>query len=295
MLMRSAQTVFLVLAIGFGLSVLAQSWDEFVLALNGISSTSLVLSFVLASIGTAFGGIVWIRFLAVVGAPVPWTSASRLFFSGQLGKYLPGGVWNFVAHGVSGRKIGLSPRTAAGAGVFLIYILTLSGAVVVGVGHGALLAGSGLPSVVSPILVLVALFLGSPPSASSLVNYILRVEPALRISTLRMGQFFLLGLLIWFSYGASLALLIYETGFLSYSLVTYAAAFAFAFIAGLFFPFAPAGIGVREAALVYALSDAVGPSGAVTVAVVSRLVHTIADFAIAGAVTFVARFRKAGD
>ena len=273
----------------------AQSWDEVILAVRGMSALSLLVSLAFTIVGTWLGGVIWIRFLSVVGSPIPFISGSRLFFTGQLGKYLPGGIWNFVAHGVSGRALGLSPRVTVGAGFFLIYMLAVAGVVTIALGAQAQLHRDDLSLVFLVIAIAGAVVLLSPPFVNRVADYLVRQETSSRFSLLNMGEFFLWAVLVWVSYGVGVSMLISDGDPFMSSLLVYSAAFAFAFIAGLVVPFAPAGLGVRETALVFALSDVVGPATAVAVAILSRLIHTIADFLIAIAVMSVTHLTKGKD
>jgi len=58
-----------------------------------------------------------------------------------------------------------------------------------------------------------------------------------------------------------------------------AGAFAFAWLVGFLVIIAPGGLGAREAALVLALSSLVGASAALSLALVSRILMTLADAA----------------
>jgi glycosyltransferase 2 family protein len=59
--------------------------------------------------------------------------------------------------------------------------------------------------------------------------------------------------------------------------------FALAYVAGLLLVPLPAGAGVREGVLVACLSGSLGASGALTVALLSRLLLVVADLALAAA------------
>lgn len=294
-LMWWGRVVFVVLAIGLGAWAVAESWDEVVLAVRGVSPLAIFVALLFTIAGTVMGGIIWVRFVSTVGSPMSIISGSQVFFVGQLGKYLPGGVWNFVALGVAGRSLGLSPRVAVGAGFFLLYILVISGGVAIASGaHTAIFVG-GFPSYLFLIAILGAVIALLPPFINRAANSLLRLGTPPQFTPLKMVEFFMLGASVWVLYGLGVALLVPDEELFGYFSSGYFAAFAFAFLAGLFVPVAPAGLGIREAALVWTLSNAIGPPEAIAVALVSRLLHTIADFVVAGGAAFAAELAKKRD
>src|SRR3546814_2766360 len=56
-------------------------------------------------------------------------NSARIFFLGQIGKYLPGGIWPFLASAEFGRDAGLKSR-ATMASLLLALLITLGSGVV---------------------------------------------------------------------------------------------------------------------------------------------------------------------
>src|SRR5947207_12155933 len=93
---KVARVGFVVLAVALG------GWAVYVQ--RGAVATGLhrvgVLT-VLAALLTVVVGLIaslqtWRSLLASLGSPLPLAAAGRIFFIGQLGKYIPGSVWPVV-------------------------------------------------------------------------------------------------------------------------------------------------------------------------------------------------------
>lgn len=97
---------------------LVSEWDEAESAITGAEPTWLVLAVVLAAAGMASIGLVWGRVLHRFGVTVGPVRVLAWYFVGELGKYLPGGVWPVVGRGELARRGGV-PRTRAYASVAL--------------------------------------------------------------------------------------------------------------------------------------------------------------------------------
>jgi hypothetical protein len=65
-------------------------------ALAVLASSLLVVVMDMTILNVALAGMVWQTILADLGSRLRLTVAARIFFVGQLGKYLPGSVWPVV-------------------------------------------------------------------------------------------------------------------------------------------------------------------------------------------------------
>ena len=73
--------------------------------------------FLLAAVGSAAAAMVvvalgWRRCLAALGAPLPRRLVARWYFVGELGKYVPGGIWPIVGRGELARRGGVARGVA---------------------------------------------------------------------------------------------------------------------------------------------------------------------------------------
>lgn len=97
---------------------LVAEWDEAEAAITEAEVGWLLVAVVLAAAGMASIGLVWGRVLHQFGVAVASTRVLAWYFVGELGKYLPGGVWPVVGRGELARRGGV-PRTRAYASVAL--------------------------------------------------------------------------------------------------------------------------------------------------------------------------------
>lgn len=232
----------------------------------------------------------WRAVLTDLGSPLPLLPASRIFFLGQLGKYVPGSVWPVMAQMELGRDYSVGRGRTATAGVLTLAIGLTSGLVVAialsplhGLhGHARLLV-----ALLLPLLVVL-----HPRVLSAGLDRGLRLlrRPTLERPLSWSGLLAALGwfAVSWLCFGGQLWVLARGLGsdppgggFRLLLLAT--GAFAVAWVFGFIVLVAPAGVGAREAALVLALSPALSRVSATLVAVLSRLLLTVGDALLAAA------------
>ena len=234
----------------------------------------------------------WRALLSGLGSPLPYRIAAQVMFVGQLGKYLPGSVWAFVAQVELARDREV-PRSRGVAATLL--------AVAVTVATGLAVAASALPftSVDAARRWWWALLL-APLALAALhprvVGWGIRIaaRPFARFREVAEAGPLDIGgraitaavgwsLVAWVPLGLHVWVLTWAVGGDPVASVGPAVgAYALAWTLGLLVVFAPAGIGVREVVLVVALAPVVDAGAALVVAVASRLVMTLADLFWAG-------------
>jgi uncharacterized membrane protein YbhN (UPF0104 family) len=230
--------------------------------------------------------MLWARMVRVLGGPPLRVGvAIRIFFLANLGRYIPGKVWQLAGLAYLAGKRGVSFPVASSSAV-LSQIYSLGAATLVAA-VGALLAGStALPAGAAPF----AAALGA------LILAVITVPPVLRLLLRTLFRFgrrgglpphvdagFSLRWLIfytpgWVGYGAAFVLLWWA--FPNLPPVAPAAAigsFAGAYFLGYAAVFAPAGVGVREGALAFLLAPMLGAAEATVLAIVARLWMTVAE------------------
>jgi glycosyltransferase 2 family protein len=261
---------------------LVDRWQEIqpVLVRLSLPTVGLAVVAVLGSLFFSFLG--WRAALSGLGSPLPLGGAMRVFFLGQLGKYVPGSVWSVVAQVELGREYGV-PRKSSGAAVAVATLVAL----VTGLG----IAGVGLPLLGSDAydryawtlaLLPVALVLLWPPALNRLIALTLRLarrDPmpvSLTLGTVMRVTGW--SLAVWASYGVHVWILALSVGAGGAALLPKAtAAFAGAWCIGFLVIVAPVGAGAREAALILLLQPTLPQTEAAVVALTSRLVVTAAD------------------
>jgi glycosyltransferase 2 family protein len=278
--------------------VLARRWSEVRPLLHSLSVGDVALALVAVAGGLFTGFLCWRAVLTDLGSPLPLTSGMRVFFLGQLGKYLPGSVWPLLAQMELGRGYKV-PRRSSGAAVMIFMLLIL--------GTGLLVAALALPFlgddalrrygwtlVVLPVAAVVLY----PPVLNRILAAGLRLarrDPMPNPLSLRgvlaaVGW----GLVGWVLYGVHVWVLARMLGVDGAGLLARSTgAFAAAWCVGFLIVIAPAGGGAREAALIVLLGTGVGTARATVIAVVSRLLVTLGDLGWGGVAALLARGRAA--
>lgn len=235
----------------------------------------------LAGVGASAG--IWHQMLLGIGERLSLRVSLRIFFVGQIGKYLPGAVWPAVTQAALAREHGVPPRaTVTAVTLFLWAHLVTGTALAVPV----LVFDGNLPTVALLALpALVALL--TPRLLNTTLQAILRLARRQPLRRLPDGRH-LLGacgwaLAMWVCYGVHLQLLTVAVG-APVGVVTGTGVFAAAWVVGFVLLIAPAGVGPREGAIVALLPLSAGAG--LVVALASRLVMSVADavWAVATAV-----------
>jgi glycosyltransferase 2 family protein len=220
-----------------------------------------------------------------------------VFFLGQLGKYVPGSVWPVMAQMELGRDHQVPERASGAAvGVFLLVVvgtgLLVTAAVVPLLGADAVGAFWWLLAMLP-----LALLAISPPVLNRLLGLGLRLarRPPLPspLSAARLLRAAGWSLAAWLAYGVQIWILAVQLGVGASPqlLVRATGAFAAAWCAGFVLLVAPAGAGVREAALIVLLGGVMARPEATVVAVLSRLLFVVGDLAWGAVALLVGRRR----
>ncbi|HEY9522679.1 MAG TPA: lysylphosphatidylglycerol synthase domain-containing protein, partial [Thermopolyspora sp.] len=224
-----------------------------------------------------------------LGSPLPLPGAAKVFFVGQLGKYVPGSVWPVLAQMEMGRDLGV-PRPRSAAAFFLTYPVYLATGLLTAL---VTLPVFGAGSRYAWLLVLLPPLVAglSPKVVNGVIGFGLRLarRPPLERPLSRRGVLASAGWALagWVAYGVHLALLVAGLGATGPRAVALSfGAFALAWCLGFLVIIAPAGAGVREVAMIAALAPVLDSGSAIAAALCSRLVVSVGDLtwaALAGA------------
>ena len=256
---------------------LARQWTSVGQAFARIDGWRLGLSAALGVVGVGVSAQVWRALIGGLGAPLSVTAGARVFFVGQLGKYLPGSVWPVVAQMELGKDYGVARRTSAAAVALFLWVHLCTGVV---------LAGGLLPFTADVPLVAVLVV---PAGMALLLPGVLRRGITLAVRVTRREEIPTLpgfpavaaaagwALVMWACYGAHLWLLVEGAGtdVGGVNALSMVGAFAAAWSVGFLFLIAPAGAGAREGVLLALLPLPVGAQLAVVL--ISRVMLTAAD------------------
>ncbi|TDQ51930.1 lysylphosphatidylglycerol synthase transmembrane domain-containing protein [Actinorugispora endophytica] len=261
-------------------------WDEAGDALASLSPWLVAgsLAAALASLGAQM--MAWRALLADLGSPLDVPVAARIMFVGQLGKYLPGSVWAFVAQVELARDLQVPRRRGITATVLAVAVTLTVNLLVAAVtlplssaeaaqrwwwvlACAPLLAAALHPRVVTWLLHLALRLTGRSRDVPD--------EELERISGRGMAASVGWTLAAWVPMGLHVWSLAAGVGGGPGSLPIAMGAYALAWTLGVVVVLAPAGLGVREVVLVAALAPVLDPGSALVVAALSRLVMTAAD------------------
>ena len=278
LLLTGVVTWFILKAVGFNLeelrafdlSSLTPKWG-----LLALSSLVLLLAYVYSA------GLWGLMVREIGGAEVGFVPSLRVFFTANLGRYVPGKLWQIAGLAFLAKGEGVSAGTATGAAI-LGQAFSLAGATLVGAG---VLLGSGRgPSFGGGWAAAVLLFLLLGAAAPGILKALLslwfrlarqtvpgefRPDPAFGV---RWMGLYAIG---WVLQGLAFWILTRSLGF-ELTLLEGVPAYPAAYFAGYVMLFAPAGVGVREGVLVVFLGPILG-AGAAVVAIVARLWTTVVE------------------
>lgn len=250
-------------------------------------SVPLLLASSLLLVGAYLGSAaLWGRLVLDLGGPAVSTrDAIRIFMVANLGRYIPGKVWQIAGLSLLARRRGVPAATATGAAM-LGQGIALAGASIVGLG-ALLTAPTDVRSWAVPgaLTLVVCVGIGLAPPVFRRVagvwfRLIRRQAPA-GLDRVHALRWLVLYTANWVLYAFSFWLLAVSFGRVG-EVVPVASAFAAAYVLGYLMVFAPAGVGVREGFLVMFLAPhfGVGPAG--ILAVVARLWTTVVELLPAG-------------
>ena len=271
-------TWFILRAVGFSLEEL-RAFDLSSLMLDWglltLSSVVLLLAYLYSA------GLWGLMVREIGGHEVGLVPSLRVFFTANLGRYLPGKLWQVAGLAYLAKGEGVPAGTATGAAI-LGQAFSLAGATLVGA--GVLLGGGRGPSLgggwAAAVLLVLLLGVTSPGILRALLSLWFRLARRDVPDGFRPDHAFgfrWMGLYAmgWALQGLAFWILVRSLGF-DLTLLEGVPAYPAAYVAGYVMLFAPAGVGVREGVLVVFLGPILG-AGAAVVALVSRLWTTVVE------------------
>lgn len=275
--------------------------EEFVQGVRRLGPPSLVLALVFTLANVILSAAAWRSVLGDLGSVLSVRATGHVFMVGQLGKYLPGSLWHVVAQVELSADHGVSRRRSASATVVHV-VIVFATALMLGVAGFALvpdLLPGGYTWIALGVVPLIALL--SPPILNRVLTRVLALagRPALEHSISHVGAWRTTAWAFasWLAIGLQTLVLVARVGDIDLSprlVILSVTAFALAWCVGFVTFISPAGAGAREAALVLMLSAVMSPGRALLVAVVSRVLMTVADLSLAGLALLLERQRRAG-
>ena len=287
-----------VVAVAFLVWSIAKQWDKIVRDFASLDVATVTVGIVFTIVALVANMLSWRAMMAASGYRVRLAAASSIFFVGQLGKYIPGGVWSIAAQAELGRAHGLQ-RTGSAVAALASMLVSMVTAAIVGIVAVLLASSTGFATFwwLIPVII-VGLVCLTPPVLGRLIAIAFRVlhRPAQDTTLTWSGTVMSLvwSLVMWMAYGVQATVVLRAFGADSPALFPVAVgAYAVAWLVGFVVVIAPAGIGPREGILVLLLSSVAGGSAPLALAVISRVFMTIGDVVLAGVgAVLAARHRR---
>lgn len=298
-----ARRALLVLVFAAAAYAIYTQWPEVKSTVFSMAWWQVAAAVALLIPGVLLGMLMWRVILVGIldsdhAAGIQGSGLNKIYLVGQLGKYVPGSVWAFVLQMELGRKQGLGR-----AQVFVASLISTGITVGASLVVGALalpVLGDKQPSLRWLYVLLPVVFLAMHPRVVTfLVNLVLKVFRRAPLPTpIRakiMIQSFILGVGMYVFFGVHLWLLAgHEAGLDLRTLFFLTGALALGMTTGVVAFLLPAGIGAREAIVGLALASFMTVGAATAIALLSRLLFTVADLLCVG-VAFLAKKKPVGD
>jgi uncharacterized membrane protein YbhN (UPF0104 family) len=281
-LIKSAQVILILLIFYFLLKGLVSNWNQVKEFNWQFDWALLILSFVLQILTLFWLVKIWERMLRHTGSSVSYLKLFKVWFFTNLGKYLPGKVWQFLGMIYMLEKEGVPKKSSFSTGVLAQAFSVISGLFISVLFLGATLysqffsANPGLMAGFVVVSLAILVVLCYPKILEKIVNLGLRIlkkeKITLDISVKDVIIYLLFYSLSWLLFG--LAFLIFvkamtQADFNMYPTLT--GAFAFSLNIGFLALFTPGGIGVREGILVFLLSSLFPLPVSTLISLLSRL------------------------
>ncbi|MCC6927388.1 MAG: flippase-like domain-containing protein [Gemmatimonadaceae bacterium] len=258
---KATRVVFLVLtlaAVALAARAIFSQWQDFRASGVQLQPRWTLVAASSLVVFLAYGVLVetWRRTVRAWDSELPWGQAARIWFISNLGRYLPGKVWQIGAMGVMAQEHGVSVVASTGSALVINLVNILAGFGLVLV-TGADYFDAPRAAVALAVVVVAGIFLAPRivpllgAAASRVVGRRLDI-PAFPDRAVWLAS---VGCLVaWILYGVAFQLFVAGVvGHAPGRTTAYIAAFTGSYLAGYIALFAPGGIGVREGSLIVAL------------------------------------------
>lgn len=289
------QWTLLIVVVAAAVYAVYVNWTGVAGTIAEMNAGRLGLSLVVVMMGIIASTLSWQTLLDDLGKPIGVWRGGQIYLVGMLGKYVPGSIWAYVLQLELGRRAGLPRARVFAATMFSIMVAAvaslLTGALAIAelVGTNENLAWLRWLYLLLPIG-LVVLY-------PKVMTYIVRVgfrvlrrpQPDHPITFPVVAKALGFAVLSYSLYGVHLWLLAdTREGITLGPLALCIGAMGIAMIAGLVAFLLPSGAGARELVIVAALAPFVGAAPALAFALISRLLFTVSELAMAGVSALVA-------
>jgi hypothetical protein len=286
---RAFKVGFMLLLVALGVFAVVDDWSEFRTGLDRLGVMASFEALVCILIGLWLNFEVWRGLMAAAGSKLPFAAGCRIYFIGQLGKYMPGSVWPVLTQMEIGRAYKV-PRQRSATIVMLSMMVGLTSGLLATVVGLPFMAGDKTREYWWVLLFIPVMLVCLHPKVLNPVierglRLIRRPPPEAPLSGRTIARAVAVNLAAWFFNGLQIWVLLNRLGAHGgHTLLTAIGAYALAWTVGFVIVFLPAGSVIREVILVATLSPLLvgGHDPAYAIALVSRLVTILGDLVGAG-------------
>ena len=275
--------------VAFVARTLISKRDEVSDAFSKVEAINLVLSLLLGLAAMTSIGWIWVTMIVARSHNVRHRNAMAWYFTGQLGKYVPGGIWPIVGRAELAVRNGI-PRLDAYASTGLSLVTTYAAAVVT-IGIGA--AATTGHRLIAISLVLAFAAFSQPSLRAAIIRVATRVSPSASSLTdpKRLARLTVVHIPAWIL--MSLSTSVTATAFgAKISIADMLFITTTSWLAGFVVVGVPGGIGVREAVFTSLAGGIIGTPMAVSLALMSRVVFIAVDLTGALVSSVISRLNK---
>ena len=281
-----ARRVLIVLVLAAAVYAVVDQWPEVRSTIATLTWWQVALSVGVLMVGVVLGMLSWRAVVVGIAHPGPGRKLGQVYLIGQMGKYVPGAVWAFLLQMEVGRKNGVG-RAQVFVAALVSTGITVAASLVVGLLALPYLAEDH-PRLQWLYLLLPAVLVAMHPAVVTwLVNLVLRLvrRPPLDrpLTAGTLVRSFVLVTIMYGVYGVHLWILVRVGGGVGIeNALFFTSALALGMTVGLFAFLLPSGIGAREAVVVAALTTVMSPGRALAIALLSRVMFTVAEMICMG-------------
>ena len=279
--------------VAFVARTLISKWDEVSDAFSQVDAINLVLSLLLGLAAMTSIGWIWVTMIVARSHNVRHRNAMAWYFTGQLGKYVPGGIWPIVGRAELAVRNGI-PRLDAYASTGLSLVTTYAAAVVtIGIGAAATTGHRLIAVLIAISLVLAFAAFSQPSLRAAIIRVATRVSPSASSLTdpKRLARLTVVHIPAWIL--MSLSTSVTATAFgAKISIADMLFITTTSWLAGFLVVGVPGGIGVREAVFTSLAGGIIGTPMAVSLALMSRVVFIAVDLTGALVSSVISRLNK---
>ena len=280
--------------IAFVARTLATRWDDVRESFSRVDLLPLVASVLVGQMAMTLIGAVWVHLLQSRGHHAPRRRAMSWYYVGQLGKYVPGGIWPIVGRAELAVRGGVARGDAYKATGYSLVSTYAAAATVVGIGSIASWTYPAIGLLVAVGVIVGWFALGSARLLARVTGGVARISGRTIAFPPRREFFALTALHVpsWVLMSLSTSITAHafgaRIGVTHMLFIT-----SLSWLAGFVVVGVPGGIGVRESIFTALAGGTIGTPVAVSLALVSRVVFISVDLIGAAVSSVVAGATRA--